>query len=144
MEHTAFHLLLETAHFGWLSLLLHGSHSCPAARWKLAGQLLTTDLALREGAILIWAVRGIYLCSASLGKDIPGIATKKFCLEFVFLFLVVFICWFVFFYNEGVETLEQISQSGRWPSLESIQGQVWQGFEQPDVVEDGPPVGGLD
>jgi len=43
------------------------------------------------------------------------------------------------FYNEGGETLEQISQRGRGgPIPGNIQGQVARGSEQPDVVEDVP------
>ncbi|KAK4808965.1 hypothetical protein QYF61_015199 [Mycteria americana] len=44
-----------------------------------------------------------------------------------------------FFYNEGGETLKQIAQrGGRCPIPGNIQGQVGQGSEQPDLVEDVP------
>ena len=43
-------------------------------------------------------------------------------------------------YNEGGKTLEQAAQrGGRCPIPGSIQGQVEQGLEQPDLVEDVPP-----
>jgi len=43
------------------------------------------------------------------------------------------------FYNEDGETLEQIAQTGgRCPIPGNIQGQVGQGLEQPDLVEDVP------
>lgn len=38
--------------------------------------------------------------------------------------------------------LEQISQSGRGASLESIQGQAGQAFEKPGLDEDVPDFGG--
>ncbi|KAK4816211.1 LOW QUALITY PROTEIN: hypothetical protein QYF61_013449 [Mycteria americana] len=43
------------------------------------------------------------------------------------------------FYDEGGETLEQVAQrGGRCPMPGNIQGQVGQGSEQPDLVEDIP------
>ena len=52
-----------------------------------------------------------------------------------------------FFYNEGGETLEQVAQrSCGCPIIGSVHGQVGQGFEQPDLVEDVPAhsKGGMD
>jgi len=43
------------------------------------------------------------------------------------------------FYDEGVETLVQVSQrGGRCPMLGNIQDQAGRGSEQPSVVEDVP------
>jgi len=43
------------------------------------------------------------------------------------------------FYDEGGETLERVAQrGGRCPNPANIQGQVGQGSEQPDPVEDVP------
>ena len=51
-------------------------------------------------------------------------------------------------YDEGGETLEEVSQRGaRWPIPGNVQGQVGRGSEQPDLVEDVPAYcrgGGLD
>ena len=42
-------------------------------------------------------------------------------------------------HHEGSETLEQVTQrGGRCPIPGNIQGQVGQGSEQPDLVEDVP------
>ena len=42
-------------------------------------------------------------------------------------------------YNEGGKTLEQVAQrGGRCPMAGNVQGQVGQGSEQPDLVEDVP------
>ena len=44
-----------------------------------------------------------------------------------------------FFYSKGGETLEEVAQRSCGCSIiESVQGQVGQGFEQPDLVEDVP------
>jgi len=44
-----------------------------------------------------------------------------------------------FFYHEGAETLEEIAQRGSGgPIPGNIPGQVGQGSEQPDLVEDVP------
>ena len=42
------------------------------------------------------------------------------------------------FYSEGGETLAQVAQRGSDPIPGNIQGQVGQGSEQPDLVEDVP------
>jgi len=45
--------------------------------------------------------------------------------------------WKIFFYNEGVETLEKVAQRRcECPIIGSIQGLVGQGLEQPDLVKD--------
>ena len=44
-----------------------------------------------------------------------------------------------FFYSEGSMELEQVAQrGGRCPIRGNIQSQIWQGSEQPDLVEDAP------
>ena len=46
-------------------------------------------------------------------------------------------CKVKIFYNEGVETLEQVAQrGGRCPMPGNIQSQVGRVSEQPDVIED--------
>lgn len=48
------------------------------------------------------------------------------------------------FYDEDGETTGQVSHtSSGCPDIWSVQGQVGQGFEQPDLVEDGPGMGHL-
>lgn len=43
----------------------------------------------------------------------------------------------MFFYNEGGETLQQVSQrSCECPIIEGVQGQVGWGFQQPGLVKD--------
>ena len=47
------------------------------------------------------------------------------------------------FYDEGGETLKQVAQrSCGCPIIGGVQGQVGQGLEQPDLVEEVPAHGG--
>ena len=58
----------------------------------------------------------------------PGTSAPLSCLSHLI---------FKIFYNEGGETLEQAAQrDGRCPIPGNIQGQIGQGSEQPDLVED--------